>query len=119
MTLDWKQTAHDCRVAQALAPLIDGKAHHHALNWHVMGDDGSWKVTARWKVDDMIREAVRTLPDTQFWKRTKHRASSAHGVYQLRRIMEEACKAGMLEGPRRFPESWPCLCHRYACYYEN
>lgn len=117
MTLKWSETAHDCRVAEALAP---GVLQHFWL-----GDDRIWRFrpgsprirnvrNVNPYLDDVLIGLGRELPETTFWKRTRQRLITRHGTYQIRREVTAYVARGMIcqcWGPCRYPDGSPVTEH--------
>lgn len=111
MTLNWNATAPDCQVVLAIAPLLDDVLHVRPdATWGTPPNrlGQSFKVT-NVDVDDLIHQAVRQLPDTPYWRRTRNRALTKHGLYQIRRDLNYYMS--------KRPRGYQCLCGKSECRY--
>ena len=77
MTLNWNQTASDFRLMQAIGP--DLIRIHDAR-------DG---ILTNAEFRQALQPLIRKLPQVMFWERTRHRASTLHGCYQIRQAFRD------------------------------
>ena len=108
MTLKWNQTAHDCRVAEFMAPRV--LQHFELLpnrKWRFREESTLFRpVGVMGYLDDLIISLGRELPETKFWDRTRSRLITRHGTYQIRAEVTGYVARGMFcrcWGPCRFP----------------
>lgn len=78
MTLNWNRTASDYRLMEAIGPdLIRAEL---SVGRHEFGMS---------HLNQVLPGLIRKLPDVMFWERTRHRASTAHGRYQIMRAYRD------------------------------
>lgn len=122
MTLNWNETASDCAVAQTFAVLLDGQVWHDCTRWYTLRD-GQWKKSRVWQVAQLMREVSEPLLDNPYWKRTRHRLGMSGSQYMAVRVLQDACRSGLLRAPEGFyqPERHPtgCLCVNSRCTYSS
>lgn len=76
MTLDFSKTASDVALMDAIGPQLI-QAYEAADRFVTMAEFRS-----------ILQPLIRALPDTPYWSRTRHRASTSHGAYDIQRTFK-------------------------------
>lgn len=106
MTLDWRYTASDCRLAHELAPHVQGRWYFGTPPWSSSPLDTRRWWSLRDPVSPMAAGEFSTilmtmrdhLPGNDLWARNRYRLTRTHGAQQIREVMQAACIYGIIEG---------------------
>ena len=88
MTLDFTKTADDQTLLRTLRPLLADKMWHDGQigrrgHWYARDRDGVWRKANLYAYWVHLHEAGKLLPDTPYWKRSRHRLSMLHSMREI------------------------------------
>lgn len=90
MTLDFTKTADDQTLIQTIRPLLADRMWHDANfgrrgHWWARNHHGTWHKADLYTYWPHLRAVSLELPDTPYWKRSKHRLSTIHSMREITR----------------------------------
>ena len=101
--------------------MIEGKFAYFQGKWYRRTPEGDWNKTLKKTLGLHLNGLLAQVPDAEFWRRTRRRMSTEHGLYQIIGSLERAFLLGVVKGFATTQYNCNCLCGRSdgGCYREE
>lgn len=92
MTLDFAETADDLTLIHTIRPLLADRMWHDGRtgtrgHWWARDRNGTWAKADLYTFWPHLSAVGQQLPDTPYWKRSKHRLSMLHSMREISRML--------------------------------